>query len=71
MTTKRKAKKATTGFITSLYVVDPKVFARVKKAAKASGESVSQLLLRVGNREAAEILGGKCPTCGHKARKAA
>jgi hypothetical protein len=60
-----KAKrKPAGGLITSLHVKEPAVLRRIRRAAKARNESVSQFVLRAADVEALKVLGGPCPSCG-------
>jgi len=65
-----KAKrKPAGGLITSLHVKDPAVLRRIRRAAKARGDSVSNFVLRAADSEAAKVLEGPCPSCGRPHEK--
>ncbi len=61
---KTNKKRANPGLITSLHVTHPSMLKRIRAAAKLTDQSVSKFLLAAGDKEAARMLGGRCPACG-------
>jgi hypothetical protein len=58
-----------TSRVASVYFTDAREHARVKKAAKMQGTTLSDLMKDAAVKAADKILatsGGPCPTCGHR-----